>query len=278
MWRTEIIRDKDVIRKRFAERYRNQWLNEVMTYQLLAEHCPNLTPELLDIDDGSNPSFDIEWIQGVHFSSLSIQAREIAVEKLGRMVASVHSIHEETGCYRWVRDDPSKGVTPTEYWRRVIKKIEHDLVAGGISETQVHDLERMLLETWFELQGGTSASTLIHRDLRFDNIIFVGGLPMIIDWEQSSFGFADLDLSRLLSEELDSEGDAANAFLGGYREIFSSFDHKRSMRFCRIIYCLEMLAFFSSLKEQSMDQARYKQKLLMELAGTISEFEGGCLI
>ncbi|MBN3865706.1 phosphotransferase [Pseudomonas frederiksbergensis] len=84
-----------------------------------------------------------------------------------------------------------------------------------------------------------SIQTLIHRDIRIDNIFIKNDSDIVLlDYENSAVGYPWGDLVRLIGDDLKSKNDNINALLTGYGVDHSEF--WASYPILRLSYLLEM--------------------------------------
>lgn len=184
---------------------------------------PALDGELLvRLPSGRHASV-IEWIEGPPFGTAGVplagsRAAQVArFHALGDLVAQLHDGTDRLVLPDWFRRPrwDIDGLTgPAPFWGRFW---EHPALddAGRRTLTAARDHVRAAL-TAHLAEGGDFG--LIHADVLRENVLMAPGQPMLIDFDDSGFGFRGYDLGTMLSQTL-REPDLphlARALVDGY--------------------------------------------------------------
>lgn len=227
--------------KSFPVAHRRRWQAELNAYEFLNDARFRFRPALIgghEADDGLK--LEMERVEGVTLAAV----RELggshygqALEALGATVASLHSL-DCPALGDVARPSPEQLV---QSWLRTSERVK-DLSEFSSLGNEIRSLQRAI-ESYGPRVASTRPMALIHRDLRHDNVILDGaGHAVLIDWEVSTLGHPDFDLTRLYWLELGECRNRIGDFLRGYQNR-DCIDDEQRLKFFRALFALEMLEY-----------------------------------
>lgn len=135
------------------------------------------------------------------------------------------------------------------------------------TEVDVEAVNRLIVRNFDLIDGLPSARALIHRDLRWDNLLYdeVSGELGLIDFEVSAVGRPEGDLSRVLLVELaPAERDP---FLNGYGIDSEGF---QALPIMNAVFAIEMLVHFCG-RHLAPEEIALRDRLVSILNATKAE-------
>jgi aminoglycoside phosphotransferase len=257
------------LRKLFEARHTERATRERNAYLFLATEGYRHAPGLLRaaVSDGKH-CLEIERIAGVSLSEWRRRDPAAFGEKLRQLGAAVRAYH------RLTPRSPLAATSDAEIragWQESLEAALAyvDAVAPGAI---ARDLVARRLADDLDRQASSFRPSLVHRDLRCDNVVVdEANGTWIVDWEMSTVGHPELDLARLLWFDLEDEPGLVEAFLDGYG---GGVPDDRRLLF-RVLFATEMLQYLShraSLREEELAlRARLIEALRMyALEGVVS--------
>jgi serine/threonine protein kinase len=261
--------------KRFPKASAHLWATEKKAYELLGGRQVQLSPYLLNSgSDGGSLYLELEHVCGctLAWSRLTPSGAwpQPLLRRVGQTIRQIHSLPVAADGYHSLTAREECVLEPTAYWLRTFDWVADYLVRSGMPED---DLRR--LTDWIASAGPRVARTrpaLIHRDLTCQNILITNdGAIKIIDWERSMIGHPDLDLARLLWLEFGDSPQAIRAFFDGYDPALPQRMERSHRNFFKMLFCLEMLQYFSRLNRMLPRQERLNIRLLYTLSALLKE-------
>jgi aminoglycoside phosphotransferase (APT) family kinase protein len=259
------------VTKHFVPACAARWRRELDAYHFLSSSNFTAIPALLDAGERADGYFiQFERLSGPSLGDLARTAppkqQEEYVGEVGRLAAAFHALALPSAA-----DTPLHAIDAAEMrrrWTLTFQNVLPHLLARHVPQDIAHAIEARLAIDGPIIAMSRPAS-LVHRDLRFDNLIMDRGDLKLIDWEVSTVGHPDLEFSRFVWFELGDSPLLTAALARGYQRdnVFTS----SSRRFFRLVYALEMLNWlFKQPKTASSHNGLLEQLLqaLPELANS----------
>lgn len=233
---------RQIFEKIFPLAHRNRWANEVATYQFLHSKRADYLPSL--IAHGHTPDgrlfLHIAAVERAN-DSLDPKYRASAVGSLMRKLHSLPTMNF-TGVPMSSQDS----------WLKDMDRSSSLLQQLGMTPSQISALRYLLKK-----MESPKIVSLLHRDLRWDNLIFSTQGLMLIDWEMVALGPAPLDLVRFYWTELPDEL-SRSFFLQAYQPNWKT-DLLQDMKAC---FLVEMGAYFAAQSTITEENRNYMRPLI----------------
>jgi hypothetical protein len=185
------------------------YTREVAFYREIAGRAPTGTPRVFSAQIASDSSDFVlvledllEWENVDHLAGLTlVQARAVLGELAGLHAWSTESANLALGQHFPSIDTPMmRDVLPAVFATGWQVYREHSDCA--VSADVVRHAERFVDRAGTALSVLTEQDTLIHGDIRADNVFFSGGRCKIVDYQMTARGVGAIDVGYLVSQGL----------------------------------------------------------------------------
>jgi ecdysteroid kinase len=187
------------------------YTREVAFYRDVADRAPTGTPRVYAAEAGEGSDFVLvledlrDWDNVDHLAGLTLsQARLIIAE-----LAALHAWSAEEPNISLGQSFPSldtpmmRDVLPAVFAQGWQVYREHS--DADVAPSVVRHAERFVARAGVALSALTERNSLVHGDIRADNVFFSGGRCKIVDYQMTARGVGPVDIGYLVSQGLPSE-------------------------------------------------------------------------